>query len=176
MSHHIRQGCAFPAHYICLYNTTNLTPDHLQRYRSSLVLMFSKISTTLFLLSNQAHFQDVPPVLELDWDHCCPSSLQIRPQTGLPVGPVPALWAVHPAVRQAVFPLRSRNVFLLPKASFCSVVDPEWLKSFQKILMFYHYYCCCCFFLCWTCLIGLVKLLWITWYIVEVSIKVLELS
>uniref|UniRef100_H3DH65 Piwi-like protein 2 n=1 Tax=Tetraodon nigroviridis TaxID=99883 RepID=H3DH65_TETNG len=30
MSHQIRWGCAFPTHYISLYNTTNLTPDHLQ--------------------------------------------------------------------------------------------------------------------------------------------------
>lgn len=110
MSHHIRQGCAFPAHYICLYNTTNLTPDHLQRYHSSLILMFyTYFKLCYFLLSNQAHFQDVPFVLELAWDHCCPSSLQIRPQTGLPGGPVPALWAIHPAVRQAVFPLSCQN-------------------------------------------------------------------
>lgn len=34
MSHHIRQGCGVPTHYISLYNTTNLTPDHLQRYCS----------------------------------------------------------------------------------------------------------------------------------------------
>ncbi|KAG7489427.1 piwi 2 [Solea senegalensis] len=31
MAHHIRQGCGFPTHYILLYNTANLTPDHLQR-------------------------------------------------------------------------------------------------------------------------------------------------
>uniref|UniRef100_A0AAQ5YKS6 Piwi-like protein 2 n=1 Tax=Amphiprion ocellaris TaxID=80972 RepID=A0AAQ5YKS6_AMPOC len=31
MAHHIRQGCGLPTHYICLYNTTNLSPDHLQR-------------------------------------------------------------------------------------------------------------------------------------------------
>ncbi|TWW60784.1 Piwi-like protein 2 [Takifugu flavidus] len=31
MSHHIRQGHGVPTHYISLYNTTNLTPDHLQR-------------------------------------------------------------------------------------------------------------------------------------------------
>ncbi|XP_029295481.1 piwi-like protein 2 [Cottoperca gobio] len=31
MAHHIRQGCGLPTHYICLYNTANLTPDHLQR-------------------------------------------------------------------------------------------------------------------------------------------------
>lgn len=90
------------------------------------------IFNNAILLSNQAHFQDVPPVLELDWDHCCPSSLQIRPQTGLPVGPVPALWAIHPAVRQAVFPLRSRNMFLLPKASFCAALTQNGLKVSRK--------------------------------------------
>lgn len=36
MSHHIRQGHGVPTHYISLYNTTNLTPDHLQRYHCSL--------------------------------------------------------------------------------------------------------------------------------------------
>lgn len=57
MSHHIRQGCAFPAHYICLYNTTNLTPDHLQRYRSSLVLMFYIFSTMLFCCQTRLTFK-----------------------------------------------------------------------------------------------------------------------
>lgn len=32
MAHHIRHGCALPTHYIILYNTANLNPDHLQRY------------------------------------------------------------------------------------------------------------------------------------------------
>lgn len=90
------------------------------------------IFNSAILLSNQAHLQDVPPVLELAWDHCCPSSLQIRPQTGLPVGPVPALWAVHPAVRQAVFPLRSRDVSLLPKASFCAALTQNGFKVSRK--------------------------------------------
>ncbi|XP_062240466.1 piwi-like protein 2 [Platichthys flesus] len=31
MAHHIRQGCGLPTHYIALYNTANLSPDHLQR-------------------------------------------------------------------------------------------------------------------------------------------------
>ncbi|KAF4074205.1 hypothetical protein AMELA_G00236870 [Ameiurus melas] len=31
MAHSIRQGCGFPTHYISLFNTANLTPDHLQR-------------------------------------------------------------------------------------------------------------------------------------------------
>ncbi|XP_034547334.1 piwi-like protein 2 [Notolabrus celidotus] len=31
MAHHIHQGCGLPTHYISLYNTANLTPDHLQR-------------------------------------------------------------------------------------------------------------------------------------------------
>uniref|UniRef100_A0A8C4HHD1 Piwi-like RNA-mediated silencing 2 n=1 Tax=Dicentrarchus labrax TaxID=13489 RepID=A0A8C4HHD1_DICLA len=31
MAHHIRQGCGLPTHYVSLYNTANLTPDHLQR-------------------------------------------------------------------------------------------------------------------------------------------------
>ncbi|XP_070760250.1 piwi-like protein 2 [Enoplosus armatus] len=31
IAHHIRQGCGLPTRYISLYNTANLTPDHLQR-------------------------------------------------------------------------------------------------------------------------------------------------
>ncbi|KAL2092219.1 hypothetical protein ACEWY4_012017 [Coilia grayii] len=31
MAHSIRQGCGLPTHYISLYNTANLTADHLQR-------------------------------------------------------------------------------------------------------------------------------------------------
>ncbi|XP_040898052.1 piwi-like protein 2 [Toxotes jaculatrix] len=31
IAHHIHQGCGLPTRYISLYNTANLTPDHLQR-------------------------------------------------------------------------------------------------------------------------------------------------
>ncbi|KAK0151277.1 Piwi-like protein 2 [Merluccius polli] len=31
MAHHVRQGCGFPTHYVSVYNTANLSPDHLQR-------------------------------------------------------------------------------------------------------------------------------------------------
>ncbi|XP_068166185.1 piwi-like protein 2 [Antennarius striatus] len=31
MAHHIRNGCGLPTHYICLYNTANLSPYHMQR-------------------------------------------------------------------------------------------------------------------------------------------------
>nr|XP_057926139.1 piwi-like protein 2 [Doryrhamphus excisus]XP_057926140.1 piwi-like protein 2 [Doryrhamphus excisus] len=31
LAHQIRQGCGLPTHYITLYNTANLMPDHLQR-------------------------------------------------------------------------------------------------------------------------------------------------
>ncbi|XP_059910115.1 piwi-like protein 2 [Gadus macrocephalus] len=31
MAHSIRQGCGFPTHYVSVYNTANLPPDHLQR-------------------------------------------------------------------------------------------------------------------------------------------------
>ncbi|XP_041792594.1 piwi-like protein 2 [Chelmon rostratus] len=31
IAHHSHQGCGLPTHYISLYNTANLTPDHLQR-------------------------------------------------------------------------------------------------------------------------------------------------
>lgn len=65
------------------------------------------ILNNIILWSNQAHFQDVSFVLELPWDHFCPRSLQVRPQTGLSVRPVPAHWAIHPAVRQAIFSLSS---------------------------------------------------------------------
>ncbi|KAM4749116.1 piwi-like protein 2 [Rhinophrynus dorsalis] len=31
LSHHVRQGCGIPTHYVCVMNTANLSPDHLQR-------------------------------------------------------------------------------------------------------------------------------------------------
>ncbi|KAG8574131.1 hypothetical protein GDO81_009061 [Engystomops pustulosus] len=31
LSHHARQGCGIPTHYVCVMNTPNLSPDHLQR-------------------------------------------------------------------------------------------------------------------------------------------------
>ncbi|KAM3867717.1 piwi-like protein 2 [Diretmus argenteus] len=31
MAHQIHQGCGLPTHYVCVYNTANLSPDHLQR-------------------------------------------------------------------------------------------------------------------------------------------------
>uniref|UniRef100_A0A669CXD1 Piwi-like protein 2 n=1 Tax=Oreochromis niloticus TaxID=8128 RepID=A0A669CXD1_ORENI len=93
MAHHIRQGCGLPTHYISLYNTANLTPDHLQRY-------------------DPVDFQDVPFVLELARHHSCSSTLQICPQTGFPVWPVPPLRAGHPALRQAILPLSYSFVIL----------------------------------------------------------------
>uniref|UniRef100_A0A3Q3AR03 Piwi-like protein 2 n=1 Tax=Kryptolebias marmoratus TaxID=37003 RepID=A0A3Q3AR03_KRYMA len=92
IAHHTRQGCGLPTHYISLYNTANLTPDHLQSF-------------VLF----QADLQDVPSVLELARNHSCSRSMQIRSQTRLPSWPVPALRAIHPAVRQALFSLSCSN-------------------------------------------------------------------
>uniref|UniRef100_A0A8D0AG69 Piwi-like protein 2 n=1 Tax=Sander lucioperca TaxID=283035 RepID=A0A8D0AG69_SANLU len=86
MAHSIRQGCGIPTHYISLYNTANLSPDHLQ-------------STV------GADFQNVPFVLELAGHHSCASTMQVRPQAGLPVWTVLALRAGHPAFRQALLPL-----------------------------------------------------------------------
>ncbi|XP_051780036.1 piwi-like protein 2 [Erpetoichthys calabaricus] len=40
LSHHIRHGCGFPTHYITLYNTANLTPDHLQRLTYKMCHMY----------------------------------------------------------------------------------------------------------------------------------------
>ncbi|KFO38129.1 Piwi-like protein 2 [Fukomys damarensis] len=31
LAHHVRQGCGIPTHYICVFNTANLSPDHMQR-------------------------------------------------------------------------------------------------------------------------------------------------
>uniref|UniRef100_A0A672JY51 Piwi-like protein 2 n=1 Tax=Sinocyclocheilus grahami TaxID=75366 RepID=A0A672JY51_SINGR len=47
-------------------------------------------------------FQNVPSVLELARNHTCSCTVQIRPQTGLPVWPVPAFRACHPALRETV--------------------------------------------------------------------------
>ncbi|KAG8441123.1 hypothetical protein GDO86_006753 [Hymenochirus boettgeri] len=40
MSHHVRQGCGIPTHYICVMNTINLNPDHLQRLTFKLCHMY----------------------------------------------------------------------------------------------------------------------------------------
>uniref|UniRef100_A0A8D3C5Y8 Piwi-like protein 2 n=1 Tax=Scophthalmus maximus TaxID=52904 RepID=A0A8D3C5Y8_SCOMX len=70
MAHHIRQGCGLPTRYISVYNTANLTPDHLQRYR--------------WPIFYSADFQDVPFVLELAGDRSSSSTMQVCPQTGFP--------------------------------------------------------------------------------------------
>ncbi|XP_074837852.1 piwi-like protein 2 [Carettochelys insculpta] len=31
LAHHIRQGCGIPTRYVCVLNTANLSPDHMQR-------------------------------------------------------------------------------------------------------------------------------------------------
>ncbi|XP_065255146.1 piwi-like protein 2 [Emys orbicularis] len=40
LSHHIRQGCGIPTHYICVLNTANLSPDHMQRLTFKLCHMY----------------------------------------------------------------------------------------------------------------------------------------
>uniref|UniRef100_A0A674BXH9 Piwi-like protein 2 n=1 Tax=Salmo trutta TaxID=8032 RepID=A0A674BXH9_SALTR len=40
MAHHIRQGCGLPTHYISIYNTANLSPDHLQRLTFKMCHMY----------------------------------------------------------------------------------------------------------------------------------------
>ena len=70
------------------------------------VSFISSKTNVLFVLSkHQADLQDVPFVLELAGHHSCSSPMQVRPQTGFPIWPVPALGASHPAIRQALLPL-----------------------------------------------------------------------
>nr|SIP62986.1 Piwi Like RNA-Mediated Gene Silencing 2 [Protopterus annectens] len=40
LAHHVRQGCGIPTHYICVLNTANLSPDHLQRLTYKLCHMY----------------------------------------------------------------------------------------------------------------------------------------
>nr|DBA30176.1 TPA: hypothetical protein GDO54_006191 [Pyxicephalus adspersus] len=40
LSHHVRQGCGIPTHYICVINTANLGPDHIQRLTFNLCHMY----------------------------------------------------------------------------------------------------------------------------------------
>uniref|UniRef100_A0A8C8M225 Piwi-like protein 2 n=1 Tax=Oncorhynchus tshawytscha TaxID=74940 RepID=A0A8C8M225_ONCTS len=40
MAHHVRQGCGLPTHYISVYNTANLSPDHLQRLTFKMCHMY----------------------------------------------------------------------------------------------------------------------------------------
>uniref|UniRef100_A0A8B9KNG9 Piwi-like protein 2 n=1 Tax=Astyanax mexicanus TaxID=7994 RepID=A0A8B9KNG9_ASTMX len=91
MAHSIRQGCGLPTHYISVYNTANLTPDHLQRKWHNILILFFLLFYFYFFFYIQVDLQNVPPVLELAWNYPGPSTVQIRPQTGLPLGPVPPL-------------------------------------------------------------------------------------
>ncbi|KAF7199718.1 piwi-like protein 2 isoform X1 [Nothobranchius furzeri] len=47
MAHHIRQGCGLPTRYISLYNTANLTPDHLQRLTFKMCHLYWNWSGTI---------------------------------------------------------------------------------------------------------------------------------
>ncbi|KAG9488574.1 hypothetical protein GDO78_004885 [Eleutherodactylus coqui] len=40
LSHHVRQGCGIPTHYVCVLNTPKLSPDHLQRLTFKLCHMY----------------------------------------------------------------------------------------------------------------------------------------
>ncbi|XP_044132910.1 piwi-like protein 2 [Bufo gargarizans] len=47
LSHHVRQGCGIPTHYVCVMNTPNLSPDHLQRLTFKLCHMYWNWSGTI---------------------------------------------------------------------------------------------------------------------------------
>nr|XP_033806045.1 piwi-like protein 2 isoform X2 [Geotrypetes seraphini] len=47
MAHHVRQGCGIPTHYICVLNTANLSPDHMQRLTFKLCHMYWNWSGTI---------------------------------------------------------------------------------------------------------------------------------
>ncbi|NXG14899.1 PIWL2 protein, partial [Grallaria varia] len=40
LAHHSRQGCSIPTRYICVWNTANLSPEHLQRLTFKLCHMY----------------------------------------------------------------------------------------------------------------------------------------
>ncbi|XP_049625397.1 piwi-like protein 2 [Suncus etruscus] len=40
LAHHVRQGCGIPTHYVCVLNTANLNPDHMQRLTFKLCHMY----------------------------------------------------------------------------------------------------------------------------------------
>ncbi|XP_038602626.1 piwi-like protein 2 [Tachyglossus aculeatus] len=40
LAHHVRHGCGVPTHYVCVLNTANLSPDHLQRLTFKLCHMY----------------------------------------------------------------------------------------------------------------------------------------
>ncbi|XP_025066148.1 piwi-like protein 2 [Alligator sinensis] len=47
LAHHVRQGCSLPTHYICVLNTANLSPDHMQRLTFKLCHMYWNWSGTI---------------------------------------------------------------------------------------------------------------------------------
>ncbi|XP_072834982.2 piwi-like protein 2 [Pogona vitticeps] len=40
LAHSVRQGCGIPTHYVCVRNTANLSPDHMQRLTFKLCHMY----------------------------------------------------------------------------------------------------------------------------------------
>lgn len=69
------------------------------------------IFNNVALVPHQANFQDVPFVLELAGHYSCSSTMQVCPQTGFPVGPVPALRAGRPTMGQALLPLSCASYY-----------------------------------------------------------------
>ncbi|KAL4660173.1 piwi-like protein 2 [Arapaima gigas] len=47
LTHHTRQGRSLPTHYVCVYNTASLTPDHLQRLTFKMCHLYWNWSGTI---------------------------------------------------------------------------------------------------------------------------------
>lgn len=103
----------------------------------ALMLVFCQFQNSFNIvafISHQADFQDVPFVLELAGHNPCSSTMQVCPQTGLPVWPVPPLRAGHPAIRQALLSLSYTSCYHTQTAQLTakpavmknSTERPEW--------------------------------------------------
>uniref|UniRef100_A0A8C1F0U8 Piwi-like protein 2 n=1 Tax=Cyprinus carpio carpio TaxID=630221 RepID=A0A8C1F0U8_CYPCA len=82
-----------------------------------------------FVYSTQVDLQDVSPVLELARNDTRSCSVQVCPQTGLPVRPVPPLRACHPALRE--------TVLLVSESRSASQTDPRGIESPSFVLVFF---------------------------------------
>ena len=77
VSQNVREGTVTPSHYHVIYDTSNLKPDHMQRfvykYNTSSEFSVARPLTPPFI--SQTGLQIDVRVLQLAWDHQGPSTL-----------------------------------------------------------------------------------------------------
>ncbi|XP_069773595.1 piwi-like protein 2 isoform X2 [Narcine bancroftii] len=64
LSHTVRQGCGIPTHYVCVFNSLNLNPDHIQRLTFKLCHLYWNWSGTVRV---PAPCKSIPYLLVTGW-------------------------------------------------------------------------------------------------------------